>query len=177
MLIKRKRTPVSGINATSVSDISFMLLSFFLVISSMDTNKGLLQQLPPEDSKRHPQETLVNKDDLMAFVIDKDDKLYMNKKPIAFEQVRDEVRKFILSKGTKHMISIEVSPQTNYNAYFLLQNEIAMAYNKLRNAIAIRKYGCSYKRCNKEQKEDIRKICPQKVTEIYSGKEDEHAHI
>lgn len=177
MLIRRKRKVVSGINATSVSDISFMLLTFFLVISSMDTNKGLLQQLPPDDSDIHPQETVVNKDDLLAFVIDNENHLYMNSKAVDYACVTDEVSKFIVAKGKKHMISIEVDPESDYNSYFLLQNQIATAYNKIRNVLAAKKYGCSYKHCDKDQKEDIRKICPQQVTEMYPGKENRHADI
>ena len=37
------------LNTTSTADISFMLLIFFLVTSSMDTDKGLTSQLPPPE--------------------------------------------------------------------------------------------------------------------------------
>ena len=44
--IKRHRR-VPRLNTTSTADISFMLLIFFLVTTSMDIDKGLLRQLPP----------------------------------------------------------------------------------------------------------------------------------
>lgn len=46
MFARRKRT-VPQLNATSTADISFMLLIFFLVTTSMDLDKGLGKKLPP----------------------------------------------------------------------------------------------------------------------------------
>ena len=44
MLIRRKQHETPGLNTTSTADISFMLLIFFLVTTSMDVDKGLLRQ-------------------------------------------------------------------------------------------------------------------------------------
>ena len=41
----KKKLP--GINASSMADISFLLLTFFLLVSSMDTDSGLARRLPP----------------------------------------------------------------------------------------------------------------------------------
>ena len=41
----KRKTP--GINASSMADISFLLLIFFLVTTSMDVNSGLSRKLPP----------------------------------------------------------------------------------------------------------------------------------
>ena len=50
MLIRRRRHTVPKLDATSTADISFMLLTFFLVTTSMDSDKGLIRQLPPADN-------------------------------------------------------------------------------------------------------------------------------
>lgn len=47
MLIKRRRHRVPALNTASTADISFMLLIFFLVTTSMDVDKGITRQLPP----------------------------------------------------------------------------------------------------------------------------------
>ncbi len=47
MLIKRQKRRVPQLNTTATADISFMLLTFFLVTTSMDVDKGLVRQLPP----------------------------------------------------------------------------------------------------------------------------------
>ncbi|MBQ0141971.1 MAG: biopolymer transporter ExbD [Prevotellaceae bacterium] len=48
---KKKKVP--GLNASSTADISFILLIFFLVTTSMDTDQGLGRTLPkpPEDDE------------------------------------------------------------------------------------------------------------------------------
>ena len=67
MLIRRNRNETPGLNTTSTADISFMLLIFFLVTTSMDVDKGLLRQLPsPEPQKKEQQESVVDKNSLMA---------------------------------------------------------------------------------------------------------------
>ena len=43
----RKKRKVPAMNATSSADIAFMLLIFFLITTSMDTDKGLARRLPP----------------------------------------------------------------------------------------------------------------------------------
>ena len=49
MFIRRRKRRVPGLNTTSTADISFILLVFFLVISSMDSNKGIRKLLPPAE--------------------------------------------------------------------------------------------------------------------------------
>ena len=44
----RKKRKVPGLNASSTADISFILLIFFLVTTSMDTDSGLARRLPPQ---------------------------------------------------------------------------------------------------------------------------------
>ena len=52
MNIRRQKHRVPALNTTSTADISFMLLIFFLVASSMDVDKGLSRQLPPADNQQ-----------------------------------------------------------------------------------------------------------------------------
>ena len=53
-MAKRKRK-VPDINSSSTADIAFLLLIFFLITTSMDTDRGLARRLPPppetEDQK------------------------------------------------------------------------------------------------------------------------------
>ena len=43
----KKKRKVPGLNGSSLADISFILLIFFLVTTSMDTDTGLARRLPP----------------------------------------------------------------------------------------------------------------------------------
>ena len=57
MNFRRGKRDVPGLNTTSTADISFILLVFFLVISSMDSTKGVFKQLPPEDKAKTEEVT------------------------------------------------------------------------------------------------------------------------
>ena len=52
---KQKRREFPELNTTSTADISFMLLVFFLVTSSMDSDHGLGRKLSPVDDQRQEQ--------------------------------------------------------------------------------------------------------------------------
>lgn len=43
----KKKRKVPGLNGSSLADISFILLIFFLITTSMDTDTGLVRRLPP----------------------------------------------------------------------------------------------------------------------------------
>lgn len=73
MLKKRKREGIQEINAGSMADIAFLLLIFFLVTTTMDTDAGILRLLPPvveeevdmQVNKRDVYEVLVNDADML----------------------------------------------------------------------------------------------------------------
>lgn len=81
------------LNTTATADISFMLLTFFLVTTSMDVDRGLVRQLPSLDDEheKHNDFVEVERENTMAFVIDSKGKLTLNGKPIDVRQVRSRV--------------------------------------------------------------------------------------
>ena len=73
MIRTNKRRRVPGLNTTSTADISFMLLIFFLVTTSMDMDKGLLRQLPPNAQQESLEPMEVQKDKLLEIVVSHND--------------------------------------------------------------------------------------------------------
>ena len=56
----RSKRKVPGLNASSTADISFILLIFFLVVTSMDTDTGLARRLPnPPDPNQEEEDVKV----------------------------------------------------------------------------------------------------------------------
>ena len=170
--MKRLRKPhgVPGLNTTSTADISFMLLIFFLVTTSMDVDKGLLRQLPsPETQKKEQQQSVVDKANLMALRLTAGDTLLVNGKPMQVSQLKEETIRFVHRLGKKHLISIESDRDADYNLYFQMQNQLMEAYSQLRNETAQKKYHRDYALLNNDQKEQVRNICPQRITESYAN--------
>lgn len=170
MLIRRKQHEPPGLNTTSTADISFMLLIFFLVTTSMDVDKGLLRQLPsPEPQKKEQQQTVVDKANLMELRLTAGDTLLVNDKPMKVSLLKEETIRFVHRLGKKHLISIESDRDADYNLYFQMQNQLMEAYSQLRNETAQKKYHRDYALLNNDQKEQVRNICPQRITESYAN--------
>lgn len=170
MLIRRKQHETPGLNTTSTADISFMLLIFFLVTTSMDVDKGLLRQLPsPEPQKKEQQQSVVDKANLMELRLTADDTLLVNGKPMQVSLLKEETIRFVHRLGKKHLISIESDRDADYNLYFQMQNQLMEAYSQLRNETAQKKYHRDYALLNNDQKEQVRNICPQRITESYAN--------
>ena len=170
MQIRRKQHKTPGLNTTSTADISFMLLIFFLVTTSMDVDKGLLRQLPsPEPKKKEQQQSVVDKANLMELRLTAGDTLLVNGKPMQVSLLKEETIRFVHRLGKKHLISIESDRDADYNLYFQMQNQLMEAYSQLRNETAQKKYHRDYALLNNDQKEQVRNICPQRITESYAN--------
>ena len=170
MLIKRRKHTVPSLNTTSTADISFMLLIFFLVTSSMDVDRGLVRQLPPlDDTEDQSEATDVSRDNTMAFRITADSRVLLDGSVVGVEGLRTKIGRFVGSRPKQHVITIDCDPQAGYDTYFHLQNEIVAAYNSLRDAIAMRQYHRHYAECTDSQKKAIGDQCPQHIAETYNG--------
>ena len=170
MFVRRNKRQVPGVNTASTADISFMLLIFFLVTTSMDVDKGLFRLLPsPEPQKQLKTETIVDKKTLMALHVTADHRLLLNDKPIEVSRLKGEIIQFVNRLGNCHLISIESDREADYDLYFQMQNQIMMAYNELRNQYSMKHFGKAFDALSSSQKESVRKNCQQRVTESYAN--------
>lgn len=164
MFTKRRRHQVPGLNTTSTADISFMLLIFFLVTTNMDVDKGLTRQLPPAE-KQEQQTSQVMKGTMMHVVITPDNVLLVDGKPTPISRMCGLTEDFVRRVGKKHLIKIEASPVADYDVYFQLQNQLVMAYSRLRNDVAVKTYGKAYAKLTDVQREHVKELCPQRIAE------------
>lgn len=66
----KSKKKVPGLNSGSMADISFLLLIFFLVTSSMDTDSGLARRLPPPpQDEQNLQQMDVQRRNLMVVLV------------------------------------------------------------------------------------------------------------
>ena len=93
----KKKRKVPAMNATSSADIAFMLLIFFLITTSMDTDKGLARRLPPpvpKDQKKN-EEMDIKKRNILVVLINSNNQILCNNEFIDIKQLREKVRTFI----------------------------------------------------------------------------------
>lgn len=180
---------IPQINASSMADISFLLLIFFLVTTSMDVNQGLARRLPapiPPDQK--VEDTDINKRNLMIVKINSANQLMVQGQEMSIKQLRAKVKEFILNEqeypeypklyeedfgapiGTlkytkEHVISVQNDVDTQYQAYLDVQNELVAAYNELRDECARKYFHKGYNELDEEQQKQVQKVYPQKISE------------
>lgn len=167
MFGKKRNHKVPGLNTTSTADISFMLLIFFLVTTSMDADKGITRELPPIDKKSENTPTNVSNDKTLRLRIDNDGKLYCNDRPMDVASLKDSAEHVIERGGKEHVIQLRTERNASYDAYFHVQNEIVAAYNAIRNERAVQAYGEPFEELSEPQKETIVKAIPQRISETY----------
>ena len=186
---KKKKTP--GINGTSSADIAFMLLLFFLLTTSMDTDTGLARKLPPPPDKsvqRDQMDIKVNKRNILQVMINTNNQILCAGDYVDIRQLREIVRNFLLNERrdehlqeyedkdvpffgnmnvltSKHVISLQNDRGTSYQAYIDVQNELVAAYNELRNEVSGRKWGKVYEDLEEEQQKAVQMIFPQNISE------------
>ena len=164
MFRRRRFEQIPELNTSSTADISFMLLIFFLVTSSMDTDKGLLRQLPPPLQEQQPPQD-IRKDHVLQVTLDASDQLAVNGTLLTTQQLKEQIMEFIAADRTDHVISIRTDRATTYEAYFRMQNAIVAAYNQLREKYARERYGKGYDELVEEQCDEVNQYYPQRISE------------
>ena len=164
MFRKRYRQQIPELNTTSTADISFMLLIFFLVTSSMDTEKGLMRQMaPPPLEHETPKD--INRESVMQVRLDANNLLTCDGKVVTLAQLTDEVRSLASVNRTGHVVQIQADAKSTYDAYFHMQDAIVGAYHALREAYARKHYGHAYELCTAEQRTLMNEYYPQRISE------------
>ncbi|MDQ3072237.1 MAG: biopolymer transporter ExbD, partial [Bacteroidota bacterium] len=93
------------INAASMSDIAFLLLLFFLLVSQIDADKGIERRLAaPADSLSVP--VMVEKRNVLRISLTNSGTLMVNELPSAIEQLDQIVRDFVLNYGNNPTYSV-----------------------------------------------------------------------
>lgn len=164
MIREKRRHEVPQLNTTSTADISFMLLTFFLMTTSMDSDKGLPRQLPPMPDEKQEQAQEVKKKDVMNVYLHEDNSLTVDEQPVKIAALKAKVETFV-AHSKDHIISIQADRKANYETYFAMQNEIMLAYSDLRNSYSKKKYGKRFSELTPEQSEVVKAQYPQRISE------------
>ena len=141
-----KRRGLQEINAGSMADIAFLLLIFFLVTTTMDVDSGIARKLPPmPDEEMQEDDSQINAKNIYVVLINTNNQLLVEGELMDISQLREGAKRFINNNGIdpnlsdnpdKAIISLQNDRGTEYKTYIQVQNELAAAYNELRNDAA-----------------------------------------
>ena len=109
---KQKHREVPELNTTSTADISFMLLVFFLVTSSMDSDKGLGRTLSPVEEQQEQMD--INRSNVLQIRLDENDVLYCDDKTVTLAQLQQQVESFVVSRQTdRYILAVQTDRKTS----------------------------------------------------------------
>lgn len=128
---RNSRRRVPQLNTTATADISFMLLIFFLVTTSMDPDKGLRRQLPPRDNMTEVKAVDVDKDKVLTIDLTASGKVSINDTICTDNQLCSRVCEFVKRVGDEHIIELKADKTANYDSYFHLQNLLVHTYKNM----------------------------------------------
>ncbi len=152
------------VNAGSMADIAFLLLIFFLVTTTIETDSGLNRKLPPIEENE--EDVIIKEKNIFTVLISKDNQLLVEDEITPIKKLRAAAVKFLdngggsgedacdYCKGSKDpassdnpdkaIISLKNERETKYATYISVQNELVAAYNELRNRRAQELYNMSF---------------------------------
>src|SRR5690606_37869536 len=164
-MAKRK---IPEINAASMADIAFLLLIFFLVTTTIESDSGISRRLPPIEPPEDEQKDIIRERNIFLVLINKDDRLLVENNPMELKDVRKAAMEFLANGGDgtcdycrglkaqsssdnpeKAIISLQSDRLTSYKMYIAVQNELVAAYNDLREREAQRLYNSDYREMEK----------------------------
>lgn len=182
------RRKIQEINAGSMADIAFLLLIFFLVTTTMDTDTGLQRKLPPIPPEDQVDDTPIKDRNVFIVLINSQDQLLVEKEPADVSQLREKAKEFIKNpdddselpeKAMKYIeelsreeyvcknavISLQNDGSTTYAKYMEVQNELVAAYRELRDEFSMDEWGKEFDELDEDQAKAVRQVYPMKLSE------------
>ena len=121
MLSKPRRSAMQEINSSSMSDIAFLLLVFFLVTTTISLDKGISLILPADGN-----ELEVNRKNIASILINDRGKVLMDDQPIKINQIKSKaIKKIALNNNI--IFSITTHKNTKFDDYILVLDQLKQA--------------------------------------------------
>ncbi len=169
----RSKRELQEINAGSMADIAFLLLIFFLVTTTMDTDTGLVRMLPPFIEDEIPPDVKVKERNIFVVLANANDYMLVEGEYMQIEDLKDKAKEFIIGNPSnpddarfpefeqavdpeitkyfganqqisKQIVSLQNDRGTSYDLYIQIQDQLAAAYREVRDEVAMQKFGQTY---------------------------------
>ncbi|MBR3985662.1 MAG: biopolymer transporter ExbD [Bacteroidales bacterium] len=179
-----RKTP--GLNTSSMSDISFLLLAFFLLVSNINTDQGIARRLPPPLPKDQKDKPEIKERNIFSVKINYADRILFNGEIGDIHDLKDRAKEFLGNPNndpnlpektqldipllgkmdvSKGVISLQNDRGTSYDMYLAVQNELTAAINEMRDELSRERFGKKYSDLNDQQLDAIDQAIPVAISE------------
>jgi len=120
-MINKTRRNLQEINSSSMADIAFLLLVFFLVTTTISMDKGISLVLPSEGNEME-----VNKNNIINILVNESGKILLDDKPTKLKDIKNIAEKRI-TQNDKIIFSVQTHPRTKYQIYLQVLDQLKSA--------------------------------------------------
>ena len=124
MMLDKERKRGAEIPTASMADIAFLLLIFFLVVTTIDVDKGLGLTLPPIG-----QDIEIQKKNICSVLINAEGKVLIDEKPVQINLIH-EIISLKIAENERLIVSLKTARETKYEVYIKTLDQIKMAGSK-----------------------------------------------
>ncbi len=172
MLLKKRQRDDVEVPGSALADMAFLLLIFFLLVTTIDVDTGIGMVLPPKPDE-DVQPPPIRERNMLNILVNAQGMVLMDEKPTPISEVKETVKKFVDNNGQdpnlsespdQAIVSLKTQRQTKYSVYINMLDEVMGAYEELRNREAQQQFGKNYKQLNESQQEIIKKAYPKKIS-------------
>jgi biopolymer transport protein ExbD len=178
------RTKMPELNTGSTADIAFLLLIFFMITTTFESDRGLLRKLPEWEEMPRPSE--VYERNLLPVLINSQNLVMIRGKQSDINDIRKITREFLLNPEnrtdlpekpltsidglgmfpvTRGVISIQNSRETNYETYIHVVGELESAGMELKNEFSRLHFGRPFTELGENEQTLVRKAFPCMISE------------
>ena len=166
-MIKKKQIREASIPSSSMADIAFLLLIFFLVATVIDVDTGLSLTLPEINEDQEIVE--ISPDRMAAVLVNENGDVLVDGNVVPIFQIKDMLKERIASKNNlpsnkKMIISLKTDRKTVYNVYVSALDQIKQAYFEVRDEYSNGKYGKKYGDLNVDEQSDVKNVVPMIIS-------------
>ena len=115
------RRKLQEINSSSMADIAFLLLVFFLVTTTISMDKGISLVLPSEGNEME-----VNKNNIVNILVNESGKVLVDDKPSRILDIKSIAEKRI-ANNKNVIFSVQTHPRTKYQVYLKVLDKLKEA--------------------------------------------------
>ncbi len=183
--MSKRKTP--GLNTGAMSDISFLLLTFFLLTSSINTEQGIPRKLPPPKTEETEDKKVdINKRNVLNVLVNFRDEISVNGDVIMVSDLKAKAKEFFANPSndpslpekvskpidgigdfqvSKGVVSLTNDQGTSYNMYVQVQNELQRAVNELRDETALMYFGKKFDGLDSAAQRAVSTAIPMSISE------------
>ncbi|MCK4578509.1 MAG: biopolymer transporter ExbD [Candidatus Marinimicrobia bacterium] len=120
-MLKRQKAKLKEIPSSSMADIAFLLLVFFLVTTTISMDKGIGLVLPASD-----EEIEVNPKNITKVLIDASGRVMLDEEQVPLNQLKGKIKNMI-ARNDKLIVSVKPHPKTKHQSYVDVLDQLKQA--------------------------------------------------